>query len=57
MAVTCYRLPWQLFIGTGHRCDDRAPCLAHFDTMNWRDRNQTLARARVQPSTGGSGAR
>jgi hypothetical protein len=46
------RRSWGPYIGTGCRCDDHAPCLAHFDTLDWRGRNQALARAGVQPPTG-----
>jgi hypothetical protein len=52
MTVTHYRLPWGHLIGTDCRCDAQAPCLLHFHHLDWRGRNQALARAGVQPAPG-----
>jgi hypothetical protein len=53
VSVTRTRLPWGRFIGTGCACDGRVPCLFHYDqVLDWRERNQALARASVQSPPG-----
>lgn len=50
--MTATRLPWGQWIDGGCRCDHRAPCLAHFDGLDWRDRAEALARANIKPGIG-----
>lgn len=52
MTVTRYRVPWGQFIGTDCACAPDAPCLMHFDGLDWRGRTQALTRAGVQLSNG-----
>jgi hypothetical protein len=45
-------VPWERFIGDGCACDPLAPCLVHFDDLDWRARALAWARAGVTPPTG-----
>jgi hypothetical protein len=46
-------VPWERFIGTGSCCcDPLAPCLFHFDDLDWRARALAWARAGVTPPNG-----
>jgi hypothetical protein len=45
-------LPWERFIGAGGCCcDPAAPCLFHFDDLDWRGRAQAIAYAGITPPT------
>jgi hypothetical protein len=53
VTVTRVRVPWGRWVDSDCRCDAQAPCLYHFDQeLDWRGRNQALARAGVQPAAG-----
>jgi hypothetical protein len=52
MATSRYHVPWARFIRGDCAFTPQAPCLVHFDDLHWRDRDQALIRAGVQPSTG-----
>jgi hypothetical protein len=52
MAVTRYRVPWARFIPADCACALDAPCLLHFNGLDWQGRAAAFATAGVQPSTG-----
>lgn len=45
-------VPWERFVGTGCACDTLAPCLLHFDGLDWQARALTYAYAGITPPTG-----
>jgi hypothetical protein len=52
MTVTRSRLPWARFIPDACACTPQAPCLLHFDSLDWKGRATAFASAGVQPGTG-----
>ena len=47
------RLPWQRFIGSDACvCSAAAPCLGHFDDLDWRDRELTRQLVGITPPIG-----
>jgi hypothetical protein len=52
MARSRYQVPWARFRRGDCACTPQTPCLVNFGDLPWRDRNQALARAGVQPPTG-----
>jgi hypothetical protein len=42
-------VPWERFIGTGCACDPLAPCLFHYDDLDWRGRALVVAYVGVTP--------
>jgi hypothetical protein len=45
-------VPWERFVRTDCACDPLAPCLLHFDDLDWRARALAWARAGVTPPNG-----
>jgi hypothetical protein len=44
-------VPWEQHVGAGCACDPQAPCLLHFDTLDWQARAQVYAYVGVTPPT------
>ena len=52
MTASRYRLPWGRFIPTDCAGTRDAPCLLHFDDLDWQGRATALASAGSQPFPG-----
>jgi hypothetical protein len=46
------QLPWERFIQAGCACGPGAPCLLHFDELDWQARALAYDVAGVKPAAG-----